>query len=145
MKRGLWVAVLVSAVVLGGCWSEPGPEGPQLQFQADSPSCATVEEYLFVAGAAGQIVFQGNLHVPTPCYILTAQLVPLRCGCCRCPNTYQVRLIAAPLGDVCTECLGQVPFVGAVRGLPPGTYTLAVVVVVNGEERPARVFTVEVK
>ena len=147
MKARLWgLTFLGAGLFLGGCLTPQGPSEPTLRFQAQTPTCAVVEEHFWAWGEVGKILFQGGVYLPTPCYEVEAQLEPLRCGCCaRCPNTYQLRLVATRQNVVCIECLGTVSFAGEIQGLEPGVYILGAVLVVDGAERPLPVLQVEVR
>lgn len=100
---------------------------PYLIFRQLDSGCASVEEGASLRGGQGRITLSGVIVTPTPCYKLSAKLLPLRCSPeGRCLRSYEVAIMAEAQEGYCIECIGSIFYQGEIRGLAAGSYAIAI-------------------
>lgn len=112
--------LLVSGCVLNAPPSQPASE-VSLAFTPGQGSCATGEPEITVWSDSGALKFAGSILTPTPCYSLDASYKISG-------KIIEISIQKQPLGGVCIQCIGAVPFEGEITGLKEGDYRVKVFV-----------------
>jgi len=66
-----------------------------------------------------EIIFSGYAITSVPCYYLTAT-------CETSGNEIFIDILRHPHGELCVQCIGEVPFSGKITGLGEGTYRVII-------------------
>jgi hypothetical protein len=123
IMRVATVAVLLSTMPMCG---PSAPDGPvtgntRLDFTVTGGAQAPVADTVQISSVApGEVVIEGALSTPTPCYRVAGSLSEESGG-------LTLQVTATNLGGICIQVLGGFAYQARISDLAPGSISIAVV------------------
>lgn len=114
----IWL--LLGVLLASGCiLAKPSPPAQSFTFTPGQGNCATGEPDVAFWSEGGALRFEGSVISSTPCYTLEA--THSISG-----KIIEISIHRKPLGGICIQCIGALPFQGEITGLMEGDYEVKV-------------------